>query len=176
MTNLEEVDPADEARIYRHQPFHARLLVAVAGSAMHFLMAFVLLWVAAGVRRGAQRGPGPDPGPRSRGRPAQSRPRGGLRAGDVVVSVDGSPSATSRAHPGHPRPSRAVPVTVVVDRDGTQRTLTVTPVDGRSVHEAGRGPRRAPRPSVSSGSAWASPVETRSARCARWPDRFRAGP
>jgi membrane-associated protease RseP (regulator of RpoE activity) len=45
MTNLEEVDPADESRLYREKPFHSRLLVAVAGSAMHFLMAFVLLWV-----------------------------------------------------------------------------------------------------------------------------------
>ncbi len=44
MTNLEEVDPEDEPRTYRQKPFHARLLVAVAGSAMHFLMAFVLLW------------------------------------------------------------------------------------------------------------------------------------
>ena len=44
MTNLEEVDPADEGRVYRDKPFHSRLLVAVAGSAMHFLMAFVLLW------------------------------------------------------------------------------------------------------------------------------------
>ncbi|HWE70504.1 MAG TPA: site-2 protease family protein, partial [Acidimicrobiales bacterium] len=30
MTNLEEVDPEDEPRTYRQQPFHARLLVAVA--------------------------------------------------------------------------------------------------------------------------------------------------
>src|SRR6202035_4329770 len=35
MTNLEEVDPADESRLYREKPFHSRLLVAVAGSAMH---------------------------------------------------------------------------------------------------------------------------------------------
>ena len=45
MTNLEEVDPADEGRLYRDKPFHSRLLVAVAGSAVHFLLAFVLLWV-----------------------------------------------------------------------------------------------------------------------------------
>ena len=44
MTNAEEVDPADEARTYRRQPFHNRLLVAVAGSAMHGVMAFLLLW------------------------------------------------------------------------------------------------------------------------------------
>ncbi len=44
MTNAEEVDPADEPRTYRQQPFHNRLLVAVAGSAMHGVMAFVLFW------------------------------------------------------------------------------------------------------------------------------------
>ena len=44
MTSAEEVDPADEARTYRQRPFHNRLLVAVAGSAMHGVMAFVLLW------------------------------------------------------------------------------------------------------------------------------------
>ena len=33
MTNLEEVDAADEPRTYRQQPFRKRLLVAVAGSA-----------------------------------------------------------------------------------------------------------------------------------------------
>ena len=35
MTMLEEVDPADEARSYRQASFPRRLLVAVAGSAMH---------------------------------------------------------------------------------------------------------------------------------------------
>ncbi len=89
MTNLEEVDPADEARTYREQPFHSRLLVAVAGSAMHFLMAFVLLWVLlpGWACRTAykvevqhwSRSPG-SPGP------AQVA---GLQPGDVVVSVDG---------------------------------------------------------------------------------------
>ena len=34
MTNLEEVDPADEGRVYRDKPFHSRLAVAVAGSAV----------------------------------------------------------------------------------------------------------------------------------------------
>ena len=120
MTNLEEVDPADEARLYRDKPFHARLLVAVAGSAMHFLMAFLLLWALltfVGMPNANQVAvPGGAPG-----RAADpARPQlGGIRPGDVVVSVDGkavggnvnvltSPSAD---HPG-------VPVTVVVDRDG----------------------------------------------------------
>ena len=45
MSNLEEVDPADEPRTYRQQPFPRRLSVAVAGSTMHFIIAFVLLFV-----------------------------------------------------------------------------------------------------------------------------------
>ena len=41
-TSVEEVDPEDEHRAYRQQPFHQRIIVASAGSAMHFLIAFVL--------------------------------------------------------------------------------------------------------------------------------------
>ena len=46
MTNLEEIDPADEPRTYRQQPFSKRLLVVSAGSVMHFIIAFVLAWTA----------------------------------------------------------------------------------------------------------------------------------
>ena len=45
MSNLEEVDPADEDRTYRSKPYGRRLSVAVAGSTMHFLMALVLIFV-----------------------------------------------------------------------------------------------------------------------------------
>src|SRR5947209_9644055 len=54
MNNLEKVDPADEPRTYRQQSFPRRLAVAVAGSAMHFVLAFLLLivmWTAVGVPR-----------------------------------------------------------------------------------------------------------------------------
>ncbi len=44
MSNIEQVDPADEARTYRQKPFWRRISVAVAGSAMHFLIALVLLF------------------------------------------------------------------------------------------------------------------------------------
>ena len=91
MTNVEEVDPADEPRTYRQRPFHNRLLVAVAGSAMHGVMAFVLVVGAVrlhrrppGQRRGHQRVR--PPGPRTSTRHAPP----GLRPGDVVVRVDGA--------------------------------------------------------------------------------------
>ena len=45
MNNLEEVAPEDEARAYRNKTYLQKLSVAVAGSAMHFLIAIVLLFV-----------------------------------------------------------------------------------------------------------------------------------
>jgi RIP metalloprotease RseP len=44
MHNLEDVDPADEARTYRQAPLWRRLSVAVAGSAMHFILSLCLLF------------------------------------------------------------------------------------------------------------------------------------
>jgi membrane-associated protease RseP (regulator of RpoE activity) len=138
MTNLEEVDPADEGRLYRDKPFGARLLVAVAGSAMHFLMAFILMWILLTfigvpnndqVQIQATNAVGGRPGPAA---------LAGIRSGDIVVAVDGKPVAGDvnrlidgiRDNPGRP-------VTVVVDRDGQHRELTVTPADGRTDREVG---------------------------------------
>jgi membrane-associated protease RseP (regulator of RpoE activity) len=164
MTNLEEVDPADEGRLYRDKPFHSRLGVAVAGSAVHFLLAFILLWVLltfVGVPNGNKvqiEGLNPVGGQTS---PAAA---GGIRPGDVVVSVDGKPiggslAALTKAINDHP----GVPVTVVVDRDGTGRTLTVTPVNGRTLHEKGSKPPPGTAPYGLIGVSLGSPVQTRSA-------------
>jgi membrane-associated protease RseP (regulator of RpoE activity) len=45
MTNLEEVAPEDEDRTYRSKSYPARVVVASAGSAVHFMIAFVLLFI-----------------------------------------------------------------------------------------------------------------------------------
>src|SRR5688572_13910164 len=45
MNNLDEVDPADEAKTYRQASYPRRMAVAVAGSTMHFLQAILLLFV-----------------------------------------------------------------------------------------------------------------------------------
>jgi membrane-associated protease RseP (regulator of RpoE activity) len=44
MNNLEQVDPADEARTYRSAPLWRRLLIDVAGSAAHFIIAILVLF------------------------------------------------------------------------------------------------------------------------------------
>ncbi len=128
MSNLEDVDPTDEPRTYRQQPFHNRLLVAVAGSAMHALMALLLLWglfsfvgvVPANgtveIQAFAPLSHGLDP--------AKSA---GLRPGDRIVSVDGrrvnGVDMLSRNISSH----AGVPVTVGITRRATKATVVVTP-------------------------------------------------
>jgi len=127
MSNVEEVDPADEPRTYREQPFHNRLLVAVAGSAMHAVMAFVLIWGLL-VFMGA---PASNVvaivgfSPLAHGSdPARAA---GLRVGDVVERVDGK-KITSQDQLSKAVSDRAgQAVTIVVKRGGHLRTLVVTP-------------------------------------------------
>jgi membrane-associated protease RseP (regulator of RpoE activity) len=163
MTNLEEVDPADESRVYREKPFHSRLLVAVAGSAMHFIMAFILLWVLLAFV-GA---PNPDQlqiqGLNRVGGVAGPAAAAGIRPGDILVSVDGTPirgdeqalTSIIQRHPGQP-------VTVVVDRQGRPQALTVTPANGRVLHEKGSVPPPGDAPFGIIGVSFASPVQTTS--------------
>ncbi|HXW35502.1 MAG TPA: M50 family metallopeptidase, partial [Acidimicrobiales bacterium] len=126
MSNLEEVDPADEPRTYRQQPFHNRLMVALAGSFVHFLLAFILLWgllTFVGV---------PDSNivtiqglaPIHHVDPARTA---GIRPGDVVVSAEGKPVHSAeelteviKDHPGQP-------VTLGIERNGTKLLITVVP-------------------------------------------------
>jgi membrane-associated protease RseP (regulator of RpoE activity) len=160
MTNLEEVDPADEARTYREQPFHSRMLVAVAGSAMHFLMAFVLLWTLVtfvGLPNGNKVSVDHVMAVGGHSGPAEAA---GLRPGDVVVSADGKGIrgddhalvSVIRDHPG-------VPISLGVERSGVLHALTVTPVDGRAVHESGASQPSGTRPYGLIGVSLGSPVE-----------------
>lgn len=141
MTNLDIVDPADEDRAYRSRPFRARLLVAVAGSAMHFLMAFVLLWtLLVFVGHPAQDRTSFSAVSTLAGRPGPAQ-KAGIRPGDIAVSIDGRAVAGDssvlvdaiRQHPG-------TALTLVVQRNGSLKTLSVTPIDGRTIHQTGVSP------------------------------------
>jgi len=138
MTNLEEVDPADEPRSLRSKPAWQRVIVLSAGSFMHFVIAFVLLWVLAVgigsataptttvvtvvscVPSSAQTPCSPGQKPQS---PAQAA---GMRTGDQIIAVAGvrvhSYSALVRQIRALPA---GVPVRLTVLRSGRQLSLTV---------------------------------------------------
>jgi len=95
MTNLEEVDPVDEPRTYRQKSYWRRMSVAVAGSAMHFMIALVCLFVLL-VGFGVAR---PDnwavgrlaPAVEGEASPADAA---GIQVGDEIVAVAGAGIST----------------------------------------------------------------------------------
>jgi membrane-associated protease RseP (regulator of RpoE activity) len=144
MSNLEEIDPADEERTYRSKPYWRKLTVAVAGSTMHFLMAFALIFtVFAGFGLENERSSGWSVA--SIVKPSAAFDAG-IELGDRVVAVDGRSfdrfdevSKYLRAHPGE-----EVELEVVHgDETRTVRTRlgTTNPNTGERVGFLGIGPR-----------------------------------
>lgn len=143
MTNMEEIAPDDEPRTYRRQPFHRRIIVASAGSFMHFVMAFLLAYGALlyfGTPGSAVR---IDSFVKWPGHSQNAAQQAGLRVGDVVEAVngkrvDGADQLTKIINRSPGRPLR-----MTVDRSGRSVQLTVTPAAGRvsgNLETLGPGP------------------------------------
>jgi membrane-associated protease RseP (regulator of RpoE activity) len=147
MTQMDDVDPADEQRSFRSHPGWQRVIVLAAGSFMHFVLALVLLVIlAAGVGLATTTNttkigtvdacvPANVNAGCGTGSPASPAKRAGLRVGDTIVAIGGTPvhnwtqmgKAIRAQHPG-------APVTVVVDRGGQRLTLhtSLATIHGRS--------------------------------------------
>ncbi len=130
MHNLDVIeDPADEPRTYRQKPFLRRLSVAVAGSTMHFIIAFLLFFTVnafVGVPTISTTIGGVlafDGGGAS---PAQEA---GLQVGDTVVAVDGEPVTEWDRVRERIAASPGAPIALTIERDGRQVDVTATPVD-----------------------------------------------
>lgn len=130
MVNIDEVPPEDEARTYRQKGFGDRVGVAVAGSAMHFMLALVLLYVSAvfiGQPAGAfSTDPPSPPAIIEKVHPGSGADEAGLQPGDRIRTVDGTatPTSASLRTASAPHYGETVPVTYV--RDGRVATVPVT--------------------------------------------------
>ena len=157
MTTMDEVDPADEPRAMRNKPRWQRAIVMVAGSFMHFALAFVLLaFLALAIGRvnttSATIGSVSPCVPASlkafqQGSCANSQgaapaKQAGIKPGDKIIAIDGKPvhnwaslGTAIRAHPA------GQPMTVTVVRDGQELTLHAVPatVPGRNGSYLGIG-------------------------------------
>jgi membrane-associated protease RseP (regulator of RpoE activity) len=124
MSSVDEVDPVDEPRTYRRQPYRWRLLVICAGSIMHFLIAIGLL---AGVYLVSGRPETSDRVQFSSVSATGPAARAGVLANDVVLDIDGAPIASpgdlTQAISSY-RPGDVVRVELI--RDGEPLSLDVT--------------------------------------------------
>jgi len=122
MYSIDDVDPADESSTYRQKKFHQRVVMAAAGSTMHFVLALLLIYgVLVGV--GRQR---LDNWTVSAVSPGSAAEVVGLQPGDRLLSVDGQSVRSwndMRAVIG-PLQGREVPV--VYERGGRTETVTAT--------------------------------------------------
>ncbi len=134
MTNLEQVDPADEPRTYRQQPFHRRILVASAGSIMHYVVAFALalgLALFVGVPTGTQ--VTVTGFTKWSGQRATAAQLAGMKPGDRIVSVDGERVSSTTQLSAVIQAKKGRPVSIVVDRAGRRSAITVRPQLGHVV-------------------------------------------
>jgi regulator of sigma E protease len=126
----EELPPEISARGYYHQPVWKRIVVIGAGPAVNIAIAFAILFVLAfGIQEASS-----TVEEVAAGSPAQSR----LMPGDSIVSVDGvsgdqtaiADQINSHACAGEPRDGclAETPAAVVVERNGVEKTMEITPV------------------------------------------------
>ncbi|HVB92001.1 MAG TPA: site-2 protease family protein [Acidimicrobiales bacterium] len=137
-TVLEEVAAEDEARTYRQQPFWKRIIVASAGSAMHFLIALVLAIIvvfAFGVPSGNVTVTAMEKWAGVAQTPAA---RAGLQAGDTIVSVNGKALDGAGSMASIIGRSTGKAVTVGIVRNGHLRQISVTPANGRGIKVNGQ--------------------------------------
>jgi membrane-associated protease RseP (regulator of RpoE activity) len=122
MSNLEEVDPADEPRTYRQGSYSHRLKVVLAGVTVNLIIAFVLFFAVI-VGQGVADGPSTTVNAVVAGTAAHEA---GLQHGDRIVAIDGTPvSGWDDLKRGiEARGGQSTEFTI--ERNGQQRTVTVT--------------------------------------------------
>ena len=149
--HVADVAPDDEDRAFWRANPWKRTAVMLAGSVTHFLLAIVLLWLALsafGVQRSVEPDTAParlasispcvvedyETGPNGALRgcraddPESPARAAGLREGDVITAVGGTPTPTLAAFQQAMRAVAAPEVTLAYQRDGESRTATVRPV------------------------------------------------
>jgi membrane-associated protease RseP (regulator of RpoE activity) len=124
MTNLEEVDPADEPRTFRRASYKDRFLLTIAGVTVNFLLALLLFFVVIAGQGLASAKPITTV---SAVVAKSAAANAGFRDHDRIIAVDGQPTpdwnALKRAIESH----GGIRTTFVVLRHGQPVTLIATP-------------------------------------------------
>jgi membrane-associated protease RseP (regulator of RpoE activity) len=123
-----DVPEGDEPRAYGAKPIHQRIVVILAGPLSHFVVAWLIFtavfmfsanWNVPGIVGVTQTMDG-KPSPAS---------VAGIQAGDVIERIGDLDQPTRDQIGTYQAAHVGQPITYVVDRDGQQVTLTMTPVE-----------------------------------------------
>jgi membrane-associated protease RseP (regulator of RpoE activity) len=134
MTNLEEVDPADEARSYRQATTGKRLITVLGGIIVNLIIALVLIFTVIAFHGDVPPAPSRTIDAVAAGSPAA---KAGIRAGDEIVALNGRPVGSWEAVGPVVKANKGKAVEVTVLRDGRRVTLTATPVEDQGVVRIG---------------------------------------
>jgi RIP metalloprotease RseP len=159
MNNLEEVDPVDEPRTYRQAPLGRRVSVALAGSAMHFIIAFVVLfgmffWTGDNGNYLTSPASLPSSNPIAEidglqvgntvvASPAQAA---GFRIGDRIVAINGRQFSNWAEMSAYIQARYDQRLDVTVSRGGRLVHLFPVPVNKYAVQVSGPGATALPKP------------------------------
>lgn len=133
MSNLEQVDPEDEARTYRASTTGKRLIVVLAGVAVNLVLAFVLLFPW-------QWREGVPVGPSTTIAAAQSRSpadHAGILPGDAILAINGQRITRWAQIPAIVRASTEHRLVLTIERDGAQKSLVAVPRPRSSADHSG---------------------------------------
>jgi membrane-associated protease RseP (regulator of RpoE activity) len=133
MSNLEDVDPDEEPRTFRHGTFGNRLTVILAGVSVNLILAFLLIYVAL-IGRGL---PDTLEANVSRVVPDSPAAASGIRDGDRIIAIDGQRLDVDRDIAEALRDRVGQPTTIVVERDGGTATVTAVPKERSSSDKSG---------------------------------------
>jgi membrane-associated protease RseP (regulator of RpoE activity) len=129
MNNLDEVPPEDEPRTYRQQSYPKRVLVASAGSGMHFLLTLIcvfMLLAVTGVPGGHLFKQVDRPYAVDVVNPDGAAAAAGLVAGDKILTVDGVDVSTTNKLKSTLADHKGEAITLVILHDGQTREATTT--------------------------------------------------
>lgn len=135
--NDETVHGDDDAHVFYRLPVWKRIVVMLGGPTMNLLFAMVLfaiLLTGIGVQtatttvaRLSECVPTTSSSECAASAPAAPAEEAGIQAGDTIVSIDGEPVADFDEATAIIRSSPGEQLTFVVERDGTEQSLQVTP-------------------------------------------------